>query len=78
MSSFSMDRVAPGEILRSEARDLYLLNILRTTRRNSCQQETHASVLPSNKLNTAGETWKGQVACHSKSSVLFSSLENND
>lgn len=44
----------------------------------SCQQETLASVFPVCQLNTAGETQKGQVACHSESSVLFSRLENND
>lgn len=81
-SFFSVDPVAPREnipLFRSEARDLCLLNIVWTTRR-ICHVNRRRlwACSPHTSLNTAGETRKGQVPWHSKSSVLFSRLQNND
>lgn len=82
MLSFSMDRVAPWEnnsLLLSEGRDLGLMNIVWTTRRICHVNRRHfASVFPLHQLNTAGETRKVKWLCHSKSSVLFSRVENKD
>lgn len=78
--SFSMDRVALGEInslLRQLKRPVPFEHSANWEAVLSTEDTCKCA--PLNKLNIMlCETWKGQVTCHSKSSVLFSSLENND